>query len=150
MIGESSKQGVKGAQCYRCHDYGHVAAQCMPRDLFVKGDDLDGNEFEEEIYEPAGSASDTDENVRVSSIQLSIARCLHAASRDEDWCRSCMFYTYVAHEGKSYKSMIDGRSVSILSPRQLWRGWVSKLNPTHNHTTLIGLTKLLNLLSNIV
>jgi len=49
---------------------------------------LDDDEFNEEIYEPVGNPSDTDVDVRVSSIQLSVVRCLHVASRDEDWCRS--------------------------------------------------------------
>ena len=79
---------------------------------------MDDDEFNEEIYEPVGNPSDTDVDVRDSSIQLSIVRCLHVASRDEDWCRSSVFYTYIIHEGKSYKLMIDGRKlVSILSPR---------------------------------
>ena len=43
---------------------------------------MDDDEFEE-IFEPVGSASDIDVDIRVSSIQLSVARCLHVASRDE-------------------------------------------------------------------
>jgi len=67
VIDESSKQGAKGTQCYRCHDYGHVAARYLSRNLLVEGVDLDDDEFEE-IYDPIGSASDTDEDVRVSCI----------------------------------------------------------------------------------
>jgi len=55
------------------------------QDLLVEGADLDDNKFEE-IYEPLRSASDTDENVRISSIKLNVVRCLHTTSRDED-CR---------------------------------------------------------------
>jgi len=54
---------------------------------------LDDDEFEEEIYEPIGSASDTDVDIRISSIQLSVIRCLHTTSRDEDWRKSSTFYT---------------------------------------------------------
>ena len=106
MIGESSKQGAKGTHCYRCHDYGHIVAQYPFRNLLIEGADLDDNEFEDEIYEPVGSASDTDVNVRVSSIQLSVIWSLHAASKDDYWHRSSVFYTYVTDEGKSYKLMI--------------------------------------------
>ena len=56
---------------------------------------MDDDEFEEEIYEPVGSASDTnEEDIRVSRIQLSVVKCLHATSRDEDCCRlACSTYT---------------------------------------------------------
>jgi len=54
---------------------------------------LDDDEFED-IYEPVGSASDSNEDIRVSRIQLSVVKCLHATSRDEDWCRlACSTYT---------------------------------------------------------
>jgi len=46
--------------------------------------------------------------------------------------------------------MIDSEVVSILSLGQLLRRWVSKLNLIHNYTTLLGLTRSLNLLPNIV
>ena len=77
---------------------------------------MDSDEFEDETYERIGSTSDTDEDVKVSRIQLSIVRCLYATSRDEDWHRSNVFYTYVPYEGKSYKLMIDREScVNIIS-----------------------------------
>jgi len=47
---------------------------------------------------------------------LSVIWCLHTTSRDEDWRRSSVFYTYKAREGKSYTLMIDGESyVNIIS-----------------------------------
>ena len=67
-----------------------------------------------EIYEPVGSASDTNADVRVSSIQLSVIRCLYAASRDEDWHRSSVFYTYVAIEDKSCKLIDGGCCVNVI------------------------------------
>ena len=112
-----------------CHGHGHVVSQCLSRNFLIEGDDLDDDEFKE-IYKPVGSASDTDKDVRVSRIQLSVIRCLHATPRDEDWRRSSVFYTYVAHEGKSYKLMIDGEScVNIISMTTVEK-MVSKLNPT--------------------
>ena len=38
---------------------------------------------------------------------MSIVRCSHTAVRNEDWCRSTVFYNYITHEGKNYKLMID-------------------------------------------
>jgi len=157
VIGKTSKKGATGMQCCRCHGYAHVAAQCPSRNHLVEDADLDDDEFEKNVRnlgflerEPVRSASDTDENVRLSRIQLSVARCLYNTSRDEDWHRSGMLYTYIAHEGKSYKLIIDREVVSILSPRQLLKRWVSKLNPAHYHTILLGSTKPLNLLLNVV
>lgn len=69
-------------QCYKCHGYGLFAAQCPTRNLLVKGVDLD-DEFEE-IYKHVGRASDIDEDIRISSIQLSIIRYLHVAYSNED------------------------------------------------------------------
>jgi len=74
VIGESFKQGTKGTQCYRYYGYGHVTTQCPSRNLLVAGADLDDDEFEE-ICEPVGSASNTDEDVKVSCIQLNVVRC---------------------------------------------------------------------------
>ena len=70
------------------------------------GDD----EIETVEYEPTDSVTDSDDNVRVSSIQLGVIRCSHTSVGDEDWHRSSMFHTYVTHEGKNYKLMIDGGS----------------------------------------
>jgi len=131
-----------------CHGHGHVVSQCLSRNFLIEGDDLDDDEFKE-IYKPVGSASDTDKDVRVSRIQLSVIRCLHATPRDEDWRRSSVFYTYVAHDGKSYKLMIDGEScVNIISMTAVEKMGL-KVEP-HNHTTLLGSTKPLNLLPNVV
>ena len=60
MIGESSKQGAKGTQCYKCHDYDHVATQCPSKNLLVEGAGLDDDEFGEKIYEAVRSVGDTD------------------------------------------------------------------------------------------
>ena len=73
----------------------------ISRNLLVEGADLNDEKFE--IYEPVGSASDIDEDVRVSRIQLNVVRCRHATFKDEDWHKSNVFYTYVVREGKSYK-----------------------------------------------
>jgi len=69
-----------------------------------------------DVYEPEGSTSDTDEEVRLSNMRASVVRCLHTASRDEDWRRTSVFYTNVVHKRKNYKVMIDGDScVNIIA-----------------------------------
>lgn len=77
------------------------------------------------------NASDSDEKVRVPSIRLSDVKCLHTTSRDEDWCRSSIFHTYISHEGKSYK-MIYKIDVPLLS---------LKLILIHNYMMLPELIK---------
>ena len=70
MIGESSKN-VKGSHCFTFQGYSHVAAQCPSRNILVRKADDDEIET---IYEPTGSATDTDNDVMVSSIHLGVVR----------------------------------------------------------------------------
>lgn len=41
---------------------------------------------------------------------MHVVRCLHVAYKDKDYRRPSVFHTYVTHESKSYKVMIDGGS----------------------------------------
>ena len=104
MIGESYRS-AKGSQRFKCQGYGHVAAQCPSRNLLIKkiGDD---HEIKIIVHEATGSATVFDDDVRVASIQLGVIRCPHTPVGNEDWRRSSVFYTYIAHEGKNYK-LID-------------------------------------------
>jgi len=68
----------------------------------------------EDIYVPEGSTSDTDEEVSLSNTRASVVRCLQTASRDEDWQRTSVFYTYIVHERKNYKVIDKGSCVSII------------------------------------
>ena len=104
MIGESSIN-VKDSQRFKCQGYGHIVAQCPSRNLLVR--EADDDEIETVVYEPTGSATDSNDDVRVSSIQLSVVRCSRTAVRDEDQRRSSVFHPYVTHE-KNYKLMVDG------------------------------------------
>jgi len=65
VVGKSSKN-TKGSQCFKCQGYGYVAAQCHFRNLLIK--EADDDEIETVVYEPTGSATDSDDDVRVSSI----------------------------------------------------------------------------------
>jgi len=65
VIGESSKN-IKGSKCLKCQNYGHVVARLF-RNLLIREAD---NELIETllVYEPTGSATDSDDDVRVSSV----------------------------------------------------------------------------------
>jgi len=57
--------------------------------------------------------------VRIASIQLGIIST-HTTINNEDWHRANVFYTYIAHEGKSYKLMIDrGNCANIITKTAL-------------------------------
>lgn len=78
VMGEPSKQDAKGKQYFRCHEHSHIASQYPIRNLFVEGEQEYNDEFEEEIYEPIENTSESDEDVRVSNICLSVDRCLYS------------------------------------------------------------------------
>lgn len=113
---ESSQQGTKGTECFKCRDYGHFAYQCPARSLFIdKGHDDDEHGIDD-VYDPQGDFCDAEEDLREVGTHLHIIMCLHVASKDDDWRRSSVFHTYVTYEGKNFKVMIDGDScVNIIS-----------------------------------
>jgi len=47
--------------------------------------------------------TDSDDDVRISSIQLCVVRYSYIAVRDENWRKSSVFYAYSTHEEKNYK-----------------------------------------------
>ena len=57
----------------------------------------DDDKIETVVYEPTRSATDSDDGVRILSIQLGVVSCSHTTIRDEDWPRSSMFHTYTTH-----------------------------------------------------
>ena len=133
MIGESPKN-VNDSQCFKCQGYGYIAAQCPFKNFLIRRTNIDDDGLETVIREPVESVYDTDEDVRDSSAQLGVIRCLHTIVRYEDWCKFSIFHTYVTHKGKNHKLMIDKGSCASL-PRQLLRRWVSRLNHIFTHTT---------------
>jgi len=56
--------------------FGHVAVKYPFKNLLVR--EADDDEIETVVYEPTGSATDFDDDVRVFSIQLSVGRCSHS------------------------------------------------------------------------
>ena len=54
--------------------------------------------------------TDSDDDVRVSSIQFGVIRCSHTVVRDEERRKSSVFHICITYKGKNYKLMIDGNS----------------------------------------
>uniref|UniRef100_A0A2N9G4P9 Reverse transcriptase n=1 Tax=Fagus sylvatica TaxID=28930 RepID=A0A2N9G4P9_FAGSY len=102
-------------QCFKCQGFGHVAAQCPNRTLFITEDECE-DDLEEEVYEPE-CLEDLDDYegdtkclgcIRVISPHASlpedatdgprliVVRCaLTLPKESEDWRRSNIFHTYV-------------------------------------------------------
>jgi len=74
VICESSKN-TKNIRCIKCQGYGHVDAQCPSRNLLDR--EADDDEIETIVYESSGSATDSN-NVKISSIQLSVVMYSHS------------------------------------------------------------------------
>jgi len=66
----------------KCQDYDHVVAQCPFRNLLLI--EADDDEIEIVVYELTGNTTGSDDDVRVSSIQLNAVRCSHTTVRDEN------------------------------------------------------------------
>jgi len=111
VLGEFSRN-VKGNQCFKCQGYDHVAAQCPSRNLLIK--EIDDDEIKTVVHEPTDSATDSDDDIRVVSIQLGGVRCSHTTVSNENWRRSSVFKTYITHDGKNYKLMIDVGSCAYI------------------------------------
>jgi len=86
------------------------------------------------IYEPVGSESDTDEDVRVFSVQLSVVRCSHTTVRDEYCRRFTVFHTYITHEGKNHKLINGGSCANIIAKTALEKMGL-RLNHIPTYTT---------------
>ena len=88
------------------------------RSLFFR--ETDDDEIEIVVYEATGNATNSDDDVRVATIQLGVIRSTHTAVNNKDCLRASVFYTYIAYKGKNYK-LIDWL------PRQPLSRWVSGL-----------------------
>uniref|UniRef100_A0A2N9I5V1 CCHC-type domain-containing protein n=1 Tax=Fagus sylvatica TaxID=28930 RepID=A0A2N9I5V1_FAGSY len=117
-------------QCFKCQGFGHVAAQCPNRTLFITEDECE-DDLEEEVYEPE-CLEDLDdyegdtkclECIRVISPhenlpedatdgpRLIVVRCaLTLPKESEDWRRSNIFHTYVKCGSTNCKVIIDSGS----------------------------------------
>jgi hypothetical protein len=117
-------------QCFKCQGFGHVAAQCPNRTLFITDDECE-DDLEEEVYEPE-CLEDLDDYegdtkclgcIRIISPhgnlpedatdmpRLIVVRCaLTLPKESEDWHRSNIFHTYVKCGSTNCKVIIDSGS----------------------------------------
>uniref|UniRef100_A0A2N9IC59 Reverse transcriptase n=1 Tax=Fagus sylvatica TaxID=28930 RepID=A0A2N9IC59_FAGSY len=117
-------------QCFKCQGFGHVAAQCPNRTLFITEDECE-DDLEEEVYEPE-CLEDFDDYegdtkclgcIRVISLHASlpedatdgprliVVRCaLTLPKESEDWRRNNIFHTYVKCGSTNCKVIIDSGS----------------------------------------
>jgi len=80
VIDESS-ENAKGSQYFKCQGYDYIATQCPSRNLLIKKID---DEIETVVHEPPSSVTNSDNDIRVASIQLGVVRCSHTAVSNED------------------------------------------------------------------
>ncbi|GFZ02409.1 hypothetical protein Acr_15g0010170 [Actinidia rufa] len=101
-------------QCYKCQGFGHKAANCGNRTLFVnsQGQNYEGDDIEEQLYEPdLENLLESDEDCESGDVTLGVVRCaLTQAKEDNDWRRNAIFYTYIKCGEKDCKVIIDNGS----------------------------------------
>ena len=115
---EKSSRNTKGGQCISVKTMVTLLHN-VPIGIFLvrKADD---DEIEIVVYKPTGSATDSDDDVRISSVQMGVIRCSHTTIRDENWRKSSVFHTCVTHEGENYKLIIDkGSYANIVAKTSL-------------------------------
>jgi len=56
--------------------------------------EVDDDEIETVIHEATSSLTESDDDVRVATIQLSVIRCPHTTVDNENWRRSNVLYLY--------------------------------------------------------
>ncbi|GFS43514.1 hypothetical protein Acr_00g0085550 [Actinidia rufa] len=108
--------GMKSTfQCYKCQGFGHKAANCGNRTLFVnsQGQNYEGDDIEEQLYEPdLENLPESDEDCEGGDVTLGVVRCAltQAKEEDNDWRRNAIFYTYIKCGEKDCKVIIDSGS----------------------------------------
>ncbi|GFY97444.1 hypothetical protein Acr_11g0017500 [Actinidia rufa] len=107
--------GMKSTlQCYKCQGFGHKAANCGNRTLFVnsQGQNYEGDDIEEQLYEPdLENLPESDEDCEGGDVTFGVVRCaLTQAKEDNDWRRNAIFYTYIKCGEKDCKVNIDSGS----------------------------------------
>ncbi|GFZ15759.1 hypothetical protein Acr_25g0001680 [Actinidia rufa] len=92
--------GMKSTfQCYKCQGFGHKAANCGNRTLFVnsQGQNYEGDDIEEQLYEPdLENLPESDEDCEGGDVTLGVVRCaLTQAKEDNDWrCNAIFLHVY--------------------------------------------------------
>ena len=119
-IGELSKGSSSRSHCFKCHGYGHFAAQCPNRSLFIE--ELEGEtleNIEEEVYEADPDLAEQFESTEdilgyatpESDLRLGVVRYVLAQTKEsEDWRRTSIFHTFIKFGDKICKVIIDSGS----------------------------------------
>ncbi|GFY90459.1 hypothetical protein Acr_07g0006560 [Actinidia rufa] len=130
--------GMKSTfQCYKCQGFGHKAANCGNRTLFVnsQGQNYERDDIEEQLYEPnLENLPESDEDCEGGDVTLGVVRCaLTQAKEDNDWRRNAIFYTYIKCGEKDCKVIIDsGSCINAVSSSTVSRlGLKSVPHPSH-------------------
>ncbi|GFZ15774.1 P-loop containing nucleoside triphosphate hydrolases superfamily protein [Actinidia rufa] len=93
-------------QCYKCQGFGHKAANCGNRTLFIDSHDQNHgrDDIEEQLYEPnLENLSESDEDCERGDTTLGVVRCaLTQAKKDSDWRRNAIFHTYIKCREKDF------------------------------------------------
>ena len=96
-------------QCYKCQGFGHIAAKCGNRTLFVDSQDQghEGDDIEEQLYEP-NLENRHKSDCAEGDTTLGFVRCaLTQPKEDDDWQCSVIFHTYIKCGEKYCKVIID-------------------------------------------
>jgi len=80
VIDESFKS-AKGSQCFKCRGYSNIIAQYPSRNPLIK--ETDDDEIETVVHEATVSATDSNDDVRVASIQFGVIRSTHIVVSNE-------------------------------------------------------------------
>ncbi|GFS42173.1 hypothetical protein Acr_00g0078340 [Actinidia rufa] len=113
--------GMKSTfQCYKCQGFGHKAANCGNRTLFVnsQGQNYEGMISKSNFMSPdLENLPESDEDCEGGDVTLGVVRCaLTQAEEDNDWRRNAIFYTYIKSGEKDCKVIIDsGSCINVVS-----------------------------------
>ena len=120
VAGKLSKKSSSRFHCFKCHGYGHFAAQYPNRSLFMKElEEKTLENIEEKVYEAdpdlAEQFESTEEILNFvapeSDLRLGVVRYVLAQTKkSEDWRRTSIFHTFIKFSDKIYKMIIDSGS----------------------------------------
>ena len=81
---------------------------------------------------------------------MGVVRCSHTVVRDEDWCRFSVFHTYITHEEKNYKLMIDVGSCANIITKTALEKMGLKAEPHPHPYNVNWVDKITRLLPSVV
>ncbi|GFZ18574.1 hypothetical protein Acr_27g0003130 [Actinidia rufa] len=130
------------------HRFGHKAANCGNRTLFVnsQGQNYEGDDIEEQLYEPdLENLPKSDEDCEGGDVTLGVVRCaLTQTKEDNDWKRNAIFHTYIKCGEKDCKVIIDsGSCINAVSSSTVSRlGLKPVLHPSPYHVSWVDTSSI--------